>query len=1379
MKGRRTLQDLVNEAGITPIGLRQPLPAPSQPAIIASEEDHAHARNLLVEQRKSNPDYKDPNKQLKRIFRSSKEKEKLQNPETWEFTQSELDGALSAVIDKPTSSPGLVQAFLSLGAKVNFIESSDKKTKGVKPNVSARRRSTVLQRAATLRRADTVGLLASSGADQTALDDALKAALGANDQSSILELLRHGADVNKFPNALADAVRSNDQNLVRLLLRAPKAFRSEIVSSCLPAAVQAKSEPVLSLLIGYGADPNFNGASALNMAVSTREYRLAVALVAGPVRVNPESLQNVLDPALRIPAGQELYQYLQLLLCCGLPPHSSSLPGLLVTACKRNDTPLARLLIDYGVSTSTNEAECLRSAISHSNWVLIDAILRTPLSSANASVALAILPINSPKAERLQVIGALLQKGASGPPLDRWLIRAVEESDAPLMDLLLHAGAPLASGNGGALQLAIIRKDKQSLRTLLNAKPSPQTLSQAFPLLQQNYSPPERLDVARILLQSGAHGQEVDQALVDAVADTSHSRDAALITELAQHGANVNFDNGKVIQLAAAHADLALLQLLCKSSPSSQSTSAALPHTFATNGRRHPTTLPMMRVLLSNGIEESHASEALRTAVNGGPENLDIIKCLLDADARLLGIAFQYATGLENTHQKAQILRSLLERGIRQDVLDDALATETHHVVSNHDSTVLELLLEHGASVNHKNGEPLAVGVTSGSSVITRLLLNGKEKPSRSTVTKAFRALFKDSSQHYVTAQSGDQSSILSELLQRGVDQPAIDFALRSALDDAYPRNDVESLVDLFLQYRANVNTADGICFVFAARRNDTNTLAKLLAHEPDFNAIVPTMISSKLEEGILIRVLQLFFDHGLTADELEHGGHKSFKKPALVLTLQEYPRSEPLVRLLLTNGCNPDITTYSTVDASINDESVTALVWALTQPQKMVSSSVISALLDSGASSTKSAAISEISPIAIAAREGRQDIVQALLQHGADPSVRDKWNRSALFYASSSSVASMVETLSGYALKDDGSLHEAARSLQLEVATILVKQGHKPNFPSRLHGGRNALGELCLNANVTNGSQRTKARQIIRLFLDNGGNPKFKARNERSAVVLALDNPHSSFEVTEALLETEVWEDLNDEKHMFRDERGLWYSPLKYVELVPSPSRAGNKSGLIELLCDKGCEPKYYSEHAEQPEGAIGMPAPIAKLADRQKEHQLSLKLAQEASEHARMLEEATHRDTLRRKQEEQNAEMAAAAAVQEQWQSLEQGKHEFEMQRVRSAERMKRNEKVAWHNLQKEQELDFAAQRQQIEDRKASATYAQEAKLIQQRQTEVEHRAGVERQALLEKEQLFERNVNRQKQLTDRLDQSAQLHASLRQERPAIEPAKWGSVD
>ncbi|KAF2016840.1 hypothetical protein BU24DRAFT_459962 [Aaosphaeria arxii CBS 175.79] len=1385
--GRRTLQELVQDAGINPVQTRQPcLPAPTQPAIIASEEDHSHARNLLVEQRRNDPGYKEPGKQLKRIFRSSKTNEKLQDVGQWEFTQHELDQALSAVIDKQTASVGLVQAFISLGAKVNFVEPADPKNKiGKQPtvsNISARRRSTVLQRAATLRKADSVSLLASSGADQTTLDEALRAALAANDHSCVQELLRHGANVNVIPQALADAVRSNDQNLVRLLLRAPKALRPEVISSCLPAAVQAKSENVLSLLTSYGADPNFNEASALKMAISAREYRLAIILVAGPIRMMPASLQYALDPALRAPTVQEIHQFIQLLLTCGLPSNTSGLPGLLISACKRNDTPLAHLLLEHGVPTSVNEAECLRCAISNANWPLVDAILRTPVSSSQASAALAALPDSIPKHERSRIVGALLQKGANGPPLGRWLVKAVEEADAELTDLLLHAGAPLASDNNRALQLAVMRKDSASLQRLLGAKPSPESLSALFPLLRQGHSPKERLETTRLLLEHGARGKQVDVALLKAVEDVSNTRDLRLITELVRSGADVNHDSGKCIHLAASQGDVPILQLLYKAKPSLATTSSALPKAFNANRRRRAETSKVLDILLANGVEEKSGSETVCIAVQGGPENLDIITRLIGADKRLLGPAFDGAIQLDDARAKASVLRHLLGMGISQVVLDEALISESERAVgARGDASTLELLLEKGASVDYKQGMALCTVVASGSSGLTKLLLDSKNKVSPQTVSVAFDRLIDGFGNFRTSMDLGGIVDIVQSLLVQGVSKDSIDSALPKTITMRKHHAGFVDIIKLLLDYGADPNHDESASFLMAAKSEDLGLFTSLLAYTPDFATLIPLLASSNLREDVLAGTLQACFENGCTSDHLEVSPSKQKATRApLCSIIEDFPRSERLVKVLLDHGFNPDVTTEGTVDPSVGAETVTALVFALALPQKKVASSVILALIHAGASPSRASSVSEVSPISLAAREGRGDIVEELLNRGADASARDKWNRSALFYASSTSVLPTVQLLAASALRDDGSLQEAARCLQLEAATALVKQGHKPNFPSRLHRGRTALGELCLNAEISSGGQRSRARQLIRLFLDHGANPYFKARNERSALVLALDNVHDSLEVTEALLETEVCEDINNEKHMFCDEKGLWYSPIKYVELVPSHSRTQHRQALLELLQDKGCEPKYYSEHAEQPSGAVGMPAAIQKLADRQKEHELSMKLANESNEHARMLAETNHRDMLRREREQQEFQQAAAVQSQSHWQTLEQQKHDFEMERVRQAERMKRSEKVAWHNLMVEQERNTAAERLAIEDRKASAQFAHEQRLIKERQSETEHRANVERRALKEKEDLYERNMKRQKEITQRLDESAQLHARLRQERPAIDgPQQWGTVD
>ncbi|KAH6618802.1 ankyrin repeat-containing domain protein [Boeremia exigua] len=1275
---RVSLGELIRHAGIAPAITRQPcLPAPSHPSTLSTDADRTQAREILIKRRQKNPESKDA--VLKRIFKGSKEKEKALDTTQWEFSQDDLDQALSAVIRNPDSSPGLVQAFLSMGAKVNFIDASEKKrTKSNTANVSLRRRSTVLQQAATLRRADAVNLLASSGADQTTLDEGLKAALTAQDQVCIEELLRHGADLNRFPNALAGAMQSNDTNYVQLLLKAPKALRPEVIASCLPLAVRQNSTQIASLLIGYGADPNYDSANALNTAIGKEDWEMTLTLVSGPSTLSPQNLQRLLDTVMRLRTCAATLRFLQLLFCCGLPPASIGLPDLLICRVRKNDTAGSKMMIEHGVPTTTNEAECLTLAIENANWILVDAIVDTPIDAQHASAALAALPQVIPIPDRLHMIQRLLHKGAGGRSLDRWLNLAIKEHDVSLMELLLKAGAH-----------------------------------------------------------------------VDAQA----------------------------VSLAVTQADESTLLLLCSHKPTTASTSESLPLVFDPQGRRHSKTLALLDILLAQGVEDLSALQTLQIAIQGGPENTDIVQRLVTIDSQLLGPAFEYTIALEDAAKKMPLMDTLLKLGIPQEALDKGLTAETRLAAKNKDLSTTTVLMRRGASVS---GDALGIAVSSRNQSLTNTLLSGTRLPSRSDSTRAFRTLFLERALHDQTVSTDSTLAIAQQLLQCGVEQPAIDAALRATLDITNDISRMGVFLDLLLRHNANVNSADGVCFLLAAQMHNHSVFEKLLLHQPKFGFVISALLNSKTSDQAVVTLMKLCFKHGCMSEGRDLVPLGDRKVSVLMLAMQNYPRNAKLLKLFLDQGWNPEVTIRDVIDPKSGEETISALLWSLLQPQKRISDLVVRELLAAGASVTLASPASGMTPLSIAAREGRNDIVQALLERGADPSVRDSWNRSALFYASSTSATSTtVQKLAAKTLKNDGSLHEASRCLQLDAANILIEQGHSVNYPSRLHQGRTPLGELCLHAEASSGQQRSRVRNLIRLLLDNGADPLFRARNDKSVLILALDNANSSLLITEALLETEVWETVNNERHVY-EASGLSYSPLSYVEHIPAPHRTSSRSEMIELLLDKGCQPRFYSSTADQPSGAIGIPAPIARLVDRQKEHALALKHAEHTHEHTRTLEETTHRDILRRQREQQDAEFASQTAAQVHWQKLEQQKHDFEVQRVQAAERMKRAEKVAWHNLMMEQERDAAATRQKAEERKASASLAHETRIGEQRKGELEHRAGVERRMLREKEELYERNVARQKEVTKRLDESAQLHARLKQERPAIEGStQWGTVD
>ncbi|KAF2130807.1 hypothetical protein P153DRAFT_205085 [Dothidotthia symphoricarpi CBS 119687] len=348
MDKKVSLQELIQNAGVEPIPAREPcLPAPEASTSTVSKEDDQQARTILENRRRTNPAQKPV---LKRLFTStSKEKDKPQDADAtqWVFSHEELDQALSAVLRTPSTSPELVRAFVNRGVNVNIIDPCDNKKKG-KP-AQPPRRSTVLQQAASLRRHHCVAILASAGADQRTLSEALKSALTNKDKACVETLLRHGADVNNFPTALASTVKAKDIDLARILLRAPTPLRTTIVSSCLLVAVQASSGPLAALLLSHGADPNFDAARALNEAIGMQDYKLALTLVAGPTPLSPQTLQCLLDTVMRLPTPAATLLYLQLLFCCGLPPTSIGLADLLVCTARRDDVGGTRMMLSYGV----------------------------------------------------------------------------------------------------------------------------------------------------------------------------------------------------------------------------------------------------------------------------------------------------------------------------------------------------------------------------------------------------------------------------------------------------------------------------------------------------------------------------------------------------------------------------------------------------------------------------------------------------------------------------------------------------------------------------------------------------------------------------------------------------------------------------------------------------------------------------------------------------------------------------------------------------------------------------------------------------------------------------------------------------------------------
>jgi hypothetical protein len=250
--------------------------------------------------------------------------------------------------------------------------------------------------------------------------------------------------------------------------------------------------------------------------------------------------------------------------------------------------------------------------------------------------------------------------------------------------------------------------------------------------------------------------------------------------------------------------------------------------------------------------------------------------------------------------------------------------------------------------------------------------------------------------------------------------------------------------------------------------------------------------------------------------------------------------------------------------------------------------------------------------PLLVAAQVGRQDLVTKLLQAGARADVENYLGESPLAFASQCGDINMMASLIGSGIKrNDGSLHDAARELQIDAIKLLVDNGHDLNFPSERHNGRSVLGELCHKSMAAGQSSPARERELeITIELLVGAGADFTRKcGSKSVLHLALDSTNP-LPITRALLKTIMYNFINDKFNMYTDPDGIVYSPTLYVLKEQSESFKDQQQQLWKLLDQYGSHNIYYASRvgATQPEGWTNAPPEVTGEEDRKKRREIRL---------------------------------------------------------------------------------------------------------------------------------------------------------------------------
>ncbi|KAI2776722.1 hypothetical protein F4815DRAFT_332944 [Daldinia loculata] len=904
----------------------------------------------------------------------------------------------------------------------------------------------------------------------------------------------------------------------------------------------------IKVLLANGADINAMNAEALCRAVAAANMQLVELLfTATPT---PTSMAFAMPHALRIRELMDRLTFAQKILEGGIPATEVNRALVFAVSTYPDDIPLINTLL---ARADTRDGLALIEAVKGEKQDVVELILGKktfPVEILNTSFAQATRGKN--KRSRSMSSISLLKAGASGEVVSDALLAAASDGDVEFGTILVQNGGSVEHKDGQAIIEACKAGAVDVLAMLLagESRVAQKTLQRGFQAATQVGDLKKRAEIFKLLLQVGVSGEVVDAQLVSAGRYGDDGKD--LVRLLLVYGASPDYNDGEAVEKAARSAFLGSLEML-------------------------------LGIVEVGGRQKRPSSHTLVRAMDACWD--------LSRDTRFAIMNWVLQAG----RPVPSALHSSLNRAVNEEDPDERL---------------IELLVNYRASATADGCQTLIDATTTLSPSAFSKLLDTKIAVEDTSLVFS-KAFAPDRVSSWL---SGRGYEIAKCLLEKGAAGDGVGSAFATVLG-LYIETHTQlanDFVDLLLKHGADVNYNHGEALQNAAAQGDPNLLKRLLSENPNPQALtfaLPRVFDASASEDDIYDLITLFVEYGDGQSRMDVAFIQTGSEPILVKALNQFPRSTKILGALLDAGFYHDqLTTCRVMQEIEEEEAVTLLMWALIQPQKKISSGVINLLIERGAKVNFEAPISRVTPLMLAIQCRRQDIVKSLLLADAEVDVTDATGKSPLSMASSIggdlAITIMSNLLAAGASRNDGSLHNAARELNLQAMQVLVEYRHDPDFPSPLHGGRSALGELCLHAadfsEMT--PRREKAMEKAINFLLQSESDITLQSDGKSVLLLALEST-DPLTTTKTLLRADMWRYINKPFNYFNDGK-FTYSPTMYVQRVLPDS--DHKPQLLALLRANRGTDVYYSNSGPQPDDAIGMPTNI-QLEEQERKARLT----------------------------------------------------------------------------------------------------------------------------------------------------------------------------
>ena len=989
---------------------------PQEPRVRnASIADQTHAHDLLVTTRRDSSCFKDPSAGIGKLLKSKGSKQRAQDTHNWIFSNGEKSHALKRAVE--SGFVGVAEVLLDMGADVNAVR-EEAKSKILRTKSVIARPVNYLQVAATTNNVEMVNLLASRGVSSRSLGEALEKAVVQNLPNVVLALLQHEADPNALDGVIfKSAIQSQRPKIVELLLRARVKVAQTYLAANLPVAILQPRPEIVSLLVAYGADVNYDDASALRKAIQRERIDLVLAIMKG--KPSRESVSAAFEDAFSANTSmmpREQYLLIEILLCGGA--QGECVAETLVQVVRSGNKNIARLLILHGASPLHRNAEALKIAVAAGDVDLVNILLVDSVTKKCASRLFKEIPRPYTEPQTYNLMSALIFKGASGASLDEALVVAVQQQSGVITRLLLDHKASADFNDAQALQIAASAADLSTISLLLSkGRPRAHSMQYVLPLVPPS---PQKLryHMIKSILDAAAPVRIptplLDAALMQTIDTQSHEIDLPLANILIVAGANVNHSNGICFRLATKRGELDLLELLVTSSANRSSISSAVPEVsrlpHSSLKRRIMTLLldhgawgPAVSQALIDALEEELLDEDMVMALlahadvnyRGGQAlvlamrlTAKLVSSLIDLgkpDQQTLNAALSIALDPSTKDRQAK-LDLLLKAGVDQKGLDDALVQEISNGPS-HSITLVDSLLHHHASCNHDTGKAMELAIKSGNITLLELLVDSN--PSQQTLASmlpiAMRETEKSLRYHFVVKllHGGARGNRVSEALAQEV---CSDLACEL------------ELVRLLVQHNAKIDFSDGLAIKRAVSVPLETELLRILVEGRGASKVLPALIPLAMAHTQEIRLPLL----RIILEKSPKGQHID---AALVDAVLEGPASQPTIGILLQHGASMDFKDakalkeasaagYPSIVRSLLSTNPTrkhlfeALRFAMRVPANKKKSdsamrlACVKLIIESGVQKTEAVHHALIQAI----QEADHDLIEYLIESGADP---------------------------------------------------------------------------------------------------------------------------------------------------------------------------------------------------------------------------------------------------------------------------------------------------------------------------------------------------------------------------------------------------------